>query len=207
VARPAVGEGLVIAGVFSRVVAFVIDSLIIGCITLAIGLAVGVYREGSTQTLALGVGLVGVAIDGLYFVALWTSGWRATLGMRLIGIRVLQAADAGVLPLEAAAVRWLALTGIVQLLAILPVAGGVFGLIALVWVIVLLATTATDRLRQGLHDRWAGSVVVQPAPGGSGAAVVGCLVLIALAFFLPFIVFLLVSDDLRDILSRVGTSI
>jgi uncharacterized RDD family membrane protein YckC len=155
----------------------------------------------------LGVGLVGVAIDGLYFVALWTSGWRATLGMRLIGIRVLQATDAGVLPLEAAAVRWLALTGIVQLLAILPVAGGVFGLIALVWVIVLLATTATDRLRQGLHDRWAGSVVVQPAPGGSGAAVIGCLVLIALAFFLPFIVVLLVSDDLRDILSRVGTSI
>jgi uncharacterized RDD family membrane protein YckC len=207
VARPAAGEGLVIAGVFSRVVAFVIDGLIIGCITLAIGIAVGVYREGSTQTLALGVGLVGVAIDGLYFVALWTSGWRATLGMRLIGIRVLQAADAGVLPLEAAAVRWLALTGIVQLLAILPVAGGVFGLIALVWVIVLLATTATDRLRQGLHDRWAGSVVVQPAPGGSGAAVVGCLVLIALAIFLPFIVFLLVGDDLRDILSRVGQSI
>jgi len=207
VARPAVGEGLVIAGVFSRVVAFVIDSLILGCITLAIGVAIGAYREGSTQTLALGVGLVGVAIDGLYFVALWTSGWRATLGMRLIGIRVLQAADAGVLPLDAAAVRWLALTGIVQLLAILPVAGGVFGLIALVWVIVLLATTATDRLRQGLHDRWAGSVVVQPAPGGSGAAVVGCVVLIALAFFVPFIVFLLVSDDLRDILSRVGTSI
>jgi hypothetical protein len=112
-----------------------------------------------------------------------------------------------VLPLEAAAVRWLALTGIVQLLAILPVAGGVFGLIALVWVIVLLATTATDRLRQGLHDRWAGSVVVQPAPGGSGAAVVGCLVLIALATFRPFIVFLLVGDDLRDILSRVGQSI
>ena len=145
--------------------------------------------------------------QALFFVALWTSGWRATLGMRLIGIRVLQAADAGVLPLDAAAVRWLALTGIVQLLAILPVAGGVFGLIALVWVIVLLATTATDRLRQGLHDRWAGSVVVQPAPGGSGAAVVGCVVLIALAFFVPFIVFLLVSDDLRDILSRVGTSI
>jgi uncharacterized RDD family membrane protein YckC len=206
-ARPAVGEGLVIAGVFSRLVALAIDGLILGCISIAIGAAVGVYREGSTQALALGVGLVGVAIDGLYFVALWTSGWRATLGMRLIGIRVLQAADGGPLPLEGAVVRWLALTGIVQLLAILPVANGIFGLLAFVWLIVLLLTTATDRLHQGMHDRWAGSVVVQPAPGGSGAAVVGCLVLVALSLFLPFILFLLLSDSLREILSRVGTSI
>lgn len=205
--RPAAGEGLVIAGVFSRLVAFAIDGLILGCISIVIGVVVGAYREGSTQALVLGVGLVGVAIDGLYFVALWTSGWRATLGMRLIGIRVFQAADGGPLTLEAATVRWLALTGIVQLLAIVPVAGGVLGLVALAWVIVLLITTATDRLHQGFHDRWAGSVVVQPAPGGSGAAVVGCLVMVALAFFLPFLLFLLVSDDLRDILSRVGTSI
>jgi uncharacterized RDD family membrane protein YckC len=206
-ARPAVGEGLVIAGFFSRLVAFVIDLLVLGCITIAIGLVVGAYREGSTQAVTLGVGLVGVAIGGLYFVAFWTSGWRATLGMRLIGIRLLQAADGTPLPLEAAVIRWLALIGIVELLSIVPVATGVLGLIALVWWIILLVTTATDRLHQGMHDRWAGSVVVQPAPGGSGAAVVGCLVLIALALFVPFIAFLLVSDDLRDILSRVGTSI
>src|SRR5690349_3696256 len=206
-ARAAVGEGLVIAGFFSRLVAFVIDLLVLGCITIAIGLAVGAYRQGSTQAVTLGVGLVGVAIGGLYFVAFWTSGWRATLGMRLIGIRLLQAADGTPLPLEGAVIRWLALIGIVELLSIVPVATGVLGLIALVWWIILLATTATDRLHQGMHDRWAGSVVVQPAPGGSGAAVVGCLVLIALAIFVPFIVFLLVSDDLRDILSRVGTSI
>jgi uncharacterized RDD family membrane protein YckC len=206
-ARPAVGEGLVIAGFFSRLVAFVIDLLVLGCITIAIGLAVGAYRQGSTQAVTLGVGLVGVAIGGLYFVAFWTSGWRATLGMRLIGIRLLQAADGTPLPLEGAVIRWLALIGIVELLSIVPVATGVLGLIALVWWIILLVTTATDRLHQGMHDRWAGSVVVQPAPGGSGAAVVGCLVLIALALFVPFIAFLLVSDDLRDILSRVGTSI
>ena len=206
-ARPAVGEGLVIAGVFSRLVAFVIDLLIVGCITIAIGLVVGAYREGSTQAVTLGAGLVGVAIGGLYFVAFWTSGWRATPGMRLIGIRLLQAADGAPLPLEGALIRWLALIGIVELLSIVPVATGVLGLIALVWWIILPVTTATDRLHQGVHDRWAGSVVVQPAPGGSGAAVVGCLVMLALALFLPFLLLLLVSDDLRDILSRVGQSI
>jgi uncharacterized RDD family membrane protein YckC len=196
-AVPAVGEGLVIAGVFSRLVAFSIDIVLLGCITILIGAAVGVYRVGSTQALSIGVGLVSVAIDGLYFVLLWRSGWRATLGMRLIGIRVLQARDGAVLPLEAATVRWLALTGIVQLILLLPGGVGVY----------LLATTGTDPLRQGLHDRWAGSVVVQPAPGGSGAAVVGCLAMVGLALFLPFLALLLVNDNLRDILSQVGQSI
>src|SRR5262245_48335487 len=115
-ARPTVGEGLVIAGVFSRLVAFAIDGFILGCISIAIGTAVGVYREGSTQALAFGVGLVALAIDALYFVGLWVSSWRATIGMRLIGIRVLRSADGGPLPLDAAVVRWLALTGIVGLL-------------------------------------------------------------------------------------------
>ena len=68
-------------------------------------------------------------------------------------------------------------------------------------------TTATDRLHQGLHDRWAGSVVVQPAPGGSGAAVVGCLVLIFLVFVIPFVALALNGDAIRDILSQVGDSI
>jgi uncharacterized RDD family membrane protein YckC len=206
-AAQAVGEGWVVAGVFSRLVAFAIDTFILGCITLIIGAVVGVYREGSSQALALGVGLVGVAIDGLYFVALWTSGGRATLGMRLIGLRVLRAADGGPLAMDAAVVRWLALTGIVQLLAIVPVANGLLGLVALAWVVVLLITTGTDRLHQGFHDRWAGSVVVQPAPGGSGAAIVGCLVMIALTLFVPFLLVLLLSDTLREILSRVGQSI
>jgi uncharacterized RDD family membrane protein YckC len=205
--RIAVGEGLVIAGVFSRLVAFVIDLVFLACISIAIGLIVGAYREGSSQAVTLAAGLVGVAIGGLYFVAFWTSGWRATLGMRLIGIRLLQTVDGAPLSLEAAITRWLALLGIVQLLSILPFAQGVLGLIALVWVIVLLVTTATDRLHQGMHDRWAGSVVVQPAPGGSGAALVGCLVLIALVLVVPFLLLLLVSDSLREILSQVGQSL
>jgi len=207
VARPAAGEGLVIAGVFSRLVALAIDGFILGTISIIVGVIVGAYRADSSQALTLAVGLLSVAIGGLYFVALWLSGWRATVGMRLIGIRVLQASDGGPLPLEAAVVRWLALVGIVQLLSILPFAAGVLGLVAFAWVIVLLVTTATDRLRQGMHDRWAGSVVVQPAPGGSGAAVIGCLVMVALTLFVPFLLVLLVSDSLREILSRVGQSI
>ena len=83
----------------------------------------------------------------------------------------------------------------------------VASVVGLVWIVVLLVTTATDRLHQGIHDRWAGSVVVQPAPGGSGAAVVGCLVMIFLAFAIPFGAVVLNGDAIRDILSQVGNSI
>jgi hypothetical protein len=84
----------------------------------------------------------------------------------------------------------------------------VFGALAqLLWVVALLLTTAMQPLRQGLHDRWAGSVVVQPAPGGSGAAVVGCLVLIALIFILPIVLLIMLGGQIQDLLSTVGTSI
>jgi uncharacterized RDD family membrane protein YckC len=206
-ATPArVGEGLVIAGVFSRLVAFVIDGSLLTAITIIVAVGAGLYERDRNASVGILVGLVLLAIDGVYFVGLWRSGWHATIGMRLIGLRILSAADATTLGLDRALLRWFALTGAFQLVAIIPQLAGL-ALLLLVWWLVLLVTTATDRLRQGTHDRWARSVVVQPAPGGSGAAVVGCLVLLFLVFVLPVVVLVLTGDALRDILSRVGQSI
>lgn len=204
-----VTEGLVIAGVFSRLVAYCIDIFLLGSANLAVSGAVGLYGEGRNLTTALFVSVFFLAIDGLYFVGLWTSGWQATLGMRLLRLRVLGARDAATLSATGALIRWLALSGGITILTLIPGIGGFVGLIAIVWVLALLITTGTDRLHQGLHDKWAGSVVVQPAPGGSGAAVVGCLVLVVLVGVVLLVVFALAlsSDELRDILSRVGNSI
>ena len=132
-------------------------------------------------------GLALVAVDAVYFIGLWRSGGQATLGMRLLQLRVVRAADATTLPLNAAAIRWLALSGVISIVAVLPPGASWLGLVGVVWIVVLLVTTAMDRLHQGIHDRWAGSVIVQPAPGGSGAAVVGCLVMIFLVFMIPFV--------------------
>jgi uncharacterized RDD family membrane protein YckC len=203
----AVGEGLVIAGTFSRLVAYVIDGLLLFTVTFAIGYAAGSYRSDTTPELAFAVAIASLVIDGLYFIVLWRSGWHATIGMRLIGIRILGAVNGATLGLDSAIIRWLALAGIVQAAVLIPVASSLIGLIAFVWLVALLVTTAMDRLHQGIHDRWAGSVVVQRAPGGSGAAIVGCLVLVALVVIVPFVIALLVSDTLREILSRVGQSI
>ena len=207
-AAPAtVGEGLVIAGVFSRVVAYTIDLALLTALNIAVGTVVGTYGPDAVMTTTLLAGLVLVADDAVYIIGLWRSGWQATLGMRLLQLRVVRAADGATLPLNPAVVRWLAVSGVVSIVAVLPTAGSWLGLIGLVWVLVLLVTTATDRLHQGIHDRWAGSVVVQPAPGGSGAAVVGCLVMIFLVFLIPFVALALNGDAIREILSRVGDSI
>jgi uncharacterized RDD family membrane protein YckC len=201
-----IGEGLVIAGTFSRLVAFAIDAALLGAISLSVTAAIGLYDPGRDASIAVVVGLVLLAVDGAYFVGLWRSGWQATIGMRLIGLRLLSATDATTLSLDRAVIRWFALTGALQLVALIPALAGL-ALLWLIWELALLLTTATDRLHQGIHDKWAGSVVVQPAPGGSGAAVIGCLVLIFLAFALPFAALALSGDAIREILSRVGESI
>ena len=204
---PTVAEGLVIAGVFTRVVAYLIDLMLLAMANVVVGVPLGVYDAGADQSVGLAVSVLFLGIDALYFIGLWRSGWQATLGMRLLRLRVLRATDAGTLSLNASLVRWVAVSGVISIVALMPGVGGSLGLLSLVWVLALLLTTATNPLRQGLHDRWAGSVVVQPAPGGSGAAVVGCLVLVVLAFLLPLIALALAGDQLQEILSQVGNSI
>ena len=54
-----------------------------------------------------------VGVDFLYFVGLWTSGWHGTLGMRLMRLRVLGAANATTLSFNDALLRWIALSGAV----------------------------------------------------------------------------------------------
>ena len=77
-----------------------------------------------------------------------------------------------------------------------------------VWLLVLLITTSSDRLRQGLHDKWARSVIVQPAPGGSGLAFATCLVLILIfGLVLPIAGIVLYGDQLRDVLTEIGNSV
>jgi uncharacterized RDD family membrane protein YckC len=203
----AVGEGLVIAGTFSRLVAYAIDVLLLFVVAFAIEYAVGYYRADTAPLLAFVVALAVLLLGGAYFILFWRSGWHATIGMRLMGIRVLGSVNGATLGLDSAIIRWLALAGIVQATQLIPGATSFIGLIAFVWLVVLLVTTVMDPLHQGLHDRWAGSVVVQPAPGGSGAAVVGCIALVTLVVVVPFVIALLVSDTVREILSRVGQSI
>jgi uncharacterized RDD family membrane protein YckC len=201
-------EGVVIARVFPRVVAYFVDGLLLGALGVAVGVPLGMYDADRDQTTAFLVGAVLVLVDLLYFVGLWTSGLQGTLGMRLLRLRVLNAATAGTLPLNDALLRWIGLAGAIGILGLVPGLEAYIGLIGAIWILVLLLTTATDRLHQGLHDRWARSVVVQPAPGGSGLAVATCLVIVVLfGIVLPIAGIALYGDQLRDLLIEIGNSV
>ena len=201
-------DSLVIAGTFTRLVAYAIDTLFLGMVNLSALGAIGAFSTDRDDSLDLAVGIAFVIVDGLYFIGLWTSGWRATLGMRLLGLRVLAATTATTLSRNDALLRWIALSGAVAILALIPSVAGTLGLISGLWVLVLLITTATNPLHQGLHDRWARSVVVQPAPGGSGAAIATCLVLVVLLFLVvPIALLAFVGPQLEDIIRQIGESV
>jgi uncharacterized RDD family membrane protein YckC len=203
-----VAEGLVIAGTFTRLVAYAADLLFLGAIGIAVDGALGLFEVGRDENVALIVGGILVGVDFLYFVGLWTSGLHATLGMRMLRLRILGATTATTLSPNDAVLRWLALSGAVAILTLVPGLSGYIGLVSLIWLVVLLATTAMHPLHQGLHDRWARSVVVTPGPGGSGLAFATCLIMVVFVFIvLPFIALFMVGDQVSQILSQIGNSI
>jgi uncharacterized RDD family membrane protein YckC len=170
----------------NRAVALVLDIILIGLIGLAVAATLGRALGGVTtdRTLVASGGdlsagpfilvVVAVLAIGLaYFVVCWTR-WRATPGMRLLGLAILD--EGGDVPLapRQAIVRWL-FVGIPATLATLPIwAPSLFSmLLAIVAAIVLvglLVTIGQDPARQGLHDRYASSIVttVSRRPTRSG---------------------------------------
>jgi uncharacterized RDD family membrane protein YckC len=143
----------------------------------------------------------------LYFVGFWTGGGKATPGMRIFKLQIANASDGKRLAFGPAVIRWLALGYFLDALFFVPFAS----LINLVWNIVLLITTNNDSMHQGLHDRWAKSVVVRPEGAGAGGGIViACLVV--LGIFVAIIVFsfvalILLGSQVSKILSTVGASV
>src|SRR3954451_5761630 len=201
-------DGVVIARTFTRLVAYGVDVPFLGLLNLSVLGALGMFDASRDSSLDLALGLGFVVVDCIYFVGLWTSGWNATLGMRLLRLRMLSATSAGRLPYNDALLRWIALSGAVAILALVPRVAGTLGFLSALWVLILLVTTAIHPLHQGLHDRWARSVVVQPAPGGSGAAVVTCFVMTVLLFLvLPVALLAFAGPQLEDLLRQIGESV
>jgi uncharacterized RDD family membrane protein YckC len=182
-----------IAALGRRSVAYLVDSFIIGLAYLVLGIVFDSIFGPLVEATPDGQAIVVVAVnpvrvalelsatliaDALYFAGCW-SRWGATPAQRALQLRVVTehavvpghgpSADDGTvgLPVEAAGRRW-------AVLAVLPIAMGSLagsgaldlGVLAVVngaWFLLLLASTAADPLRRGLHDRVAGTLVI-PAP-------------------------------------------
>jgi uncharacterized RDD family membrane protein YckC len=176
--------GLTFAEVPDRVIAFVLDVIVLAIIGLFLalvvggvfgGLASGADSAGGALDSAGGdlnvgaflvVGIAALAISFAYFAWSWVV-LRGTPGMRMLGLQVGDQADGHSISWDQALVRWLIL-GIAATLTTFAVfvpslVGLVAGVIGLIWLLVLLYTTAQSPTKQGLHDRVARTVLVKAA--------------------------------------------
>lgn len=163
-----------IASTGRRVAAYVVDLLVVFAlstgITYVLGATIGSglggpnpFNPGDLPQAAVTV--ISTGLDLVYFVGLWVLLGR-TAGMRLLGLRLVSAADGGRLDLRHGLLRWVAITWpyalvIVDMLD--PTLAALTSLVTLGWFIVLLVGTARGSRHQGPHDRLAGSIMLHGA--------------------------------------------
>lgn len=165
-------SGLVYGDVPNRVIAYIIDvivlaiiNIVVGIVLAAIGLSV-VTLDGTSNVNYIAsviVTIISLAISGAYFVYSWTN-MRATVGMKALGLQIGTAPGGTTVSMDQAIRRWIALGvpfSIAQILNPLPAIGMLIGLAALAWVIFLLYTTAKSPTKQGWHDHFANTMIVK----------------------------------------------
>ncbi len=170
VAGPA---GYVYGDVPNRALAFIIDYVvmfIIGVIVAGITLAIFGNKVGTSQvantTSSLIGSLLSYALIVIYFWYTWTR-MRGTVGMKLLGMQIGHEQDGRTLDDRAAVVRIVAMFGpgfVASVLAAVALGlGAIASLVAFIWFLALLYTTAQSPTKQGLHDQYAHSMVVKAA--------------------------------------------
>jgi uncharacterized RDD family membrane protein YckC len=215
--------GLVYAGALPRFVAYVIDVVLIGIVGSIISLpfAGSVMSEylqnpaafdGTAGALPMGPAVtlstvVVLLIEAAYFTFLWSSGGRATLGMRLLRLQIGDGTTGNRIPIATSFRRWLALGSWIQLIGFVPVLGVFASLATLGWQLILLVTTASHPQKQGLHDRFANTALVRPVNAGSGGMINGCLLIGLLFLILPILALIMLGGQVSQILSVVGDSV
>ena len=182
VAAPAgPAPGLAYAGLGVRIVALIIDAILLWIVFLFVAIALGaifltaLINGGTAGALIAGVllAVANLVISAVYFIWAWTKpDLRASLGQKALGLNTLNAADGATLTRPQAIRRWLFLFGIVAFASAMQSAlqttslstiGFLIGLLAFAYEIFLLWTTYSSPKKQGYHDVQAGTVVVKRA--------------------------------------------
>jgi uncharacterized RDD family membrane protein YckC len=172
VAGPA---GYFYADVPNRIIAYIIDFIILFVAFFVVALIInGIFGSNAglvtipTTTSILVSTVINFIIGAVYFIFTWTNpGMRGSPGMRVLGMQVGHQVDGRTLTINEALIRYGVLFGpyiLIQLLGAFSLGLAlILNLLGLVWFIVLLVTTAQSPTKQGLHDRYAQSVVVKAA--------------------------------------------
>ena len=171
--------GIAYADLTTRVIAFIIDGILLGILSAFISLALGALLLG----FLLSGGIIGVIVatvllsaatlflSAIYFVWGWTNpAMRASLGQKALNLQTVNAADGATLTREQALLRWgwlygvFVLASVVQLVLTptdLSILGSLVSLATFAYFIFLIWTTSKDAKRQGFHDIKASTVVVK----------------------------------------------
>jgi uncharacterized RDD family membrane protein YckC len=203
--RPEIAPGVSYGSVGRRFVAYWVDRIIETLVILLCAGAIGSVLRGSTANVVLA--LLVAAITAGYWIIGWRSSGQATPGMRLMSLRI-GSVDGSPLRLDQAVARYAVMGDPIAVIGYLipsfaRAASGIIGIL----VFVLLVSVAVSATRQGLHDRVAASVVVQPTGASSLGWVVGLILIVALLALLSIVALIFLGGQVSRILSDVGRSI
>jgi uncharacterized RDD family membrane protein YckC len=161
----------------NRIIAYIIDVIILAIIGSVVTLlVVGVFGDivslasidsaGGDVNLGawLALTIIQLAISLAYFGYFW-SVQRGTPGMKMLGLQIGDESDGHSIDWNQAFIRWLVL-GIPSILAtfasyVSAGLGFILSIVGLLWLIVLLYTIAQSPTKQGLHDRYARTIMVK----------------------------------------------
>ena len=162
-------EGFVYADVPNRAIAYIIDAILLAIVNIIVvvvlaGVGLSII-SGLTYNYFAGLVLavIGLAINGAYFLYTWTS-MRGTVGMKVLGMQIGNANDGKTLTMDQAIRRWVALGApfsLAQVLNPLPGIGILLALAAFGWFIYLIWTTYSSPTTQGFHATFAPTLVVK----------------------------------------------
>ena len=175
-AASAPASGLVYADVPNRIIAYILDAILVGILNLAVtailtglGLTAVTINSDLSVSVNYGValvqGIIGLLISAAYFIYTWTR-MRGTLGMRALGMQIGNAGDGATMTTGQGVRRYVALSApaiLAQVFNGIPLIGIVIGLAGLIWYIWLLYSTAQSPTKQGWHDTFANTQVVKAA--------------------------------------------
>jgi uncharacterized RDD family membrane protein YckC len=169
--------GVTYADTVNRVVAYIIDSVILFVVIALVsiilfGIMVGIVAGGFVIGLILAVVIAIIALLGsaFYFVYFWQT-LRASPGQKMLSMETVNAADGATLTRDQAIRRWAFLFGPQTIASVFQFSGSVsstlgsigslLGLLAFLYALYLLYTVTQNPKHQGFHDLQAATVVVK----------------------------------------------
>ena len=171
--------GIAYAGLGIRIVALIIDYILLLIVFSFVAIALGaifltsLINGGSFMAIIAGVllAIANLVISAVYFIWTWTNpDLRASLGQRVVGLNTVSATDGATVTRPQAVQRWVYLFGLVALASAMQSAlsatslgtlAYLIGLLAFAYEVFLLWTTYQSPKKQGYHDVQAGTVVIK----------------------------------------------